>query len=126
MKTKTRSFKGTTWDVVVKPAANKISELSQRAGLYSSIDPNLVATTDNGKLIFTFGGAAGGGHSGKFVFADTTQTLKRPVTLPIQSLLLALKTASQGTPVISISEKVAKIEFDSGVIAYEYLVIAQQ
>jgi len=40
--------------------------------------------------------------------------------------LLALKTASQGTPVISISEKVAKVEFDSGVIAYEYLVIAQQ
>jgi hypothetical protein len=126
MKTKTRSFKGTTWDVVVKPAANKITELAQRAGLYASIDPNLVATTDNGKLIFTFGGSAGGGHSGKFVFADTTQTLKRPVTLPIQSLLLALKTASQGTPIISISEKVAKIEFDSGVIAYEYLVIAQQ
>ena len=126
MKTKTRSFKGTTWDVVVKPAANKISELAQRAGLYASIDPNLVATTDNGKLIFTFGGAAGGGHAGKFVFADTTQSLKRPVTLPIQSLLLALKTASQGTPVVSISEKVAKVEFDSGVISYEYLVIAQQ
>jgi hypothetical protein len=126
MKTKSRSFKGTTWDVVVKPAANKISELSARAGLYASIDPNLVASTDNGKLIFTFGGAGGGGHAGKFVFADTTQTLKRPVTLPIQSLLLALKTASQGTPIISISEKVAKVEFDSGVIAYEYLVIAQQ
>lgn len=126
MKTKSRSFKGTTWDVVVNPAANKISELAQRAGLYASIDPNLVVTTDNGKLLFTFGGAGGGGHSGKFVFADTTQTLKRPVALPISSLLLALKTASQGTPVLSISEKVAKIEFDSGVIAYEYLVIAQQ
>lgn len=126
MKTKSRSFKGTTWDVVVKPAANKISELSQRASLYASIDPNLVVTTDNGKLIFTFGGAGGGGHAGKFVFADTTQTLKRPVTLPIQSLLLALKTASQGTPVISISEKVAKVEFDSGLVSYEYLVIAQQ
>lgn len=126
MKTKSRSFKGTSWDVVVQPAANKISELAQRAGLYAAIDPNLVASTENGKLVFTFGGATGGGHSGKFVFADTTQTLKRPVTLPIQSLLLALKTASQGTPVISISEKVAKIEFDSGVIAYEYLVIAQQ
>jgi len=126
MKTKSRSFKGTTWDVVVKPAANKISELSQRAGLYASIDPNLVVSTDNGKLMFTFGGSVGGGHSGKFVFADTTQVLKRPVTLPIQSLLLALKTASQGTPVLSISEKVAKVEFDSGIIAYEYLVIAQQ
>lgn len=126
MKTKSRSFKGTTWDVVVNPSNAKISELSQRAGLYASIDPNLVATTENGKLVFTFGGAQGGGHSGKFVFADTTQTLKRPVTLPIQSLLLALKTASQGTPVVSISEKVAKIEFDSGVISYEYLVIAQQ
>lgn len=126
MKTKSRSFKGTTWDVVVNPSNAKISELSQRAGLYASIDPNLVASTENGKLVFTFGGAQGGGHSGKFVFADTTQTLKRPVTLPIQSLLLALKTASQGTPVVSISEKVAKIEFDSGVISYEYLVIAQQ
>jgi hypothetical protein len=125
MKTKTRSFKGTSFDVTVQPAANKISELSVRAGLYASIDPNLVASTDNGKLVFTFGGQGGGGHAGKFVFADTTQTLKRPVTLPINSLLLALKTASQGTPVISLSEKVAKIEFDSGVIEYEYLVIAQ-
>jgi hypothetical protein len=125
MKTKSRSFKGTTWDVVVQPASNKISELSSRASLYSSIDPNLVVSTEKGKLVFTFGGPGGGGHSGKFAFADTTQTLKRPVTLPIQSLLLALKSASQGTPVLSISEKVAKIEFDSGVIAYEYLVIAQ-
>ena len=126
MKTKSRSFNGTTWDVVVNPAANKISELAQRAGLYASIDPNLIASTENGKLIFTFGGVSGGGHSGKFVFADTTQKLKRPVALPINSLLLALKTASQGTPVVSFSEKVAKVEFDSGLIKYEYLVIAQQ
>lgn len=126
MKTKSRSFKGTTWDVVVEPSNAKISELAQRAGLYAAIDPNLTASTENGKLVFTFGGAGGGGHSGKFVFAETTQTLKRPVVLPIQSLLLALKTASQGTPKVSISEKVAKIEFDSGVISYEYLVIAQQ
>jgi len=126
MKTKSRSFNGTTWDVVINPAANKISELAQRAGLYASIDPNLVVSTENGKLIFTFGGVNGGGHSGKFVFADTKQKLKRPVALPINSLLLALKTASQGTPVVSISEKVAKVEFDSGLIKYEYLIIAQQ
>lgn len=125
MKTKSRNFKGTTWDVTVQPAANKIAELATRASLYANIDPNLVATTENGKLIFTLGGAAGGGHSGKFVFADTTQTLKRPVMLPISALVLALKTASQGTPTVSISEKVARVEFDSGVIAYEYLVMAQ-
>ena len=57
--------------------------------------------------------------------ADTTQELKSPVTLPINALILALKTASQGTPIMSISEKVAKVEFDSGVIAYEYLIMAQ-
>lgn len=125
MKTKSRSFKGTTWDVSVQAQANKISELATRAALYVGIDPNLVATTENGKLIFTLGGSAGGGHSGKFVFADTTQTLKRPITFPIQPLILALRTASQGTPTISISEKVAKVEFDSGVIAYEYLIMAQ-
>jgi hypothetical protein len=125
MKTKTRNFKGTSWDVTVQPASNKISELAVRAGLYTNIDPNLTATTENGKLVFTLGGAAGGGHSGKFVFADTTQTLKRPVVLPIQPLILALKTASQGTPTVSLSEKVARVEFDSGVIAYEYLIMAQ-
>jgi len=125
MKTKSRSFKGTTWDVTVSPVGNKISELSNRAGLYANIDPNLVASTDKGKLIFTFGGTAGGGHSGKFIFADTTQVLKHPVTLPIISLLLALKTASQGTPIISFSSKVARVEFDSGVVKYEYLVLAQ-
>ncbi len=125
MKTKSRNFKGTSWDVTVQPAANKISELATRAGLYTNIDPNMTVTTENGKLVFTLGGAAGGGHSGKFVFADTTQTLKRPVMFPIGAFVLALKTASQGTPTVSISEKVARIEFDSGVIAYEYLVMAQ-
>ena len=125
MKTKTRNFKGTTWDVTVQPSGNKISELANRARLYANIDPSLTATTENGKLIFTLGGAAGGGHSGKFVFADTTQTLKRPVVFPIQPLILALRTASQGTPTVSFSEKVAKVEFDSGVIAYEYLIMAQ-
>lgn len=127
MKTKSRSFNGTTWDVVVNPASNKIFELAQRAGLYAILDPNLIVSTENGKLLFTFGGGVnGGGHNGKFVFADTTQKLKRPVALPINSLLLALKTASQGTPVVSFSEKVAKVEFDSGIIDYEYLIIAQQ
>ena len=125
MKTKSRNFKGTIWDVTVIPSPNKISELAQRTSLYAAIDPNLVVTTENGKLIFTLGSSAGGGHTGRFVFADTTQVLKRPVTLPIGALVLALKTASQGTPTISFSEKVAKIEFDSGVVQYEYLVMAQ-
>jgi hypothetical protein len=126
MKTKSRTFKGTTWEVVVSPQANKISELSQRGTLYSSIDPNLTASTENGKLVFTFGGSAGGGHAGKFVFADTTQTLKRPVSLSIQALLTAFKMCSQGTPVLSISERATKVEFDSGLIAYEYITPTQK
>ena len=125
MKTKSRTFKGTTWEVVVKPQANKISELNARGTLYMNIDPNFVASTENGKLVFTFGGAQGGGHSGKFVFADTTQTLKRPVTLSIQAMLTAFKQCSQGTPVLSISEKAARVEFDSGLITYEYIAGAQ-
>lgn len=125
MKTKSRTFKGTTWEVVVKPQANKISELIARGTLYSSIDPNFVASTDKGKLVFTFGGGQGGGHSGKFVFADTTQTLKRPVTLSIQAVLTALKMCSQGTPVLSLSEKATRVEFDSGLIKYEYITPSQ-
>lgn len=125
MKTTSRNFNGTAWDVVVQPAANKIGEFSQRAGLYSNIDPNVILSTDKGKLVFTFGGTGGGGHIGKFAFADTTQVLKRSVTLPISSLLIALKVASQGTPVLSISEKVSQVSFDSGVISYEYLVPSQ-
>ena len=125
MKTKSRSFKGTTWEVEVKPAANKISELVQRGTLYASIDPNFVATTDKGKLIFTFGGAQGGGHSGKFIFADTTQTLKRPVTLSIQAVLTAFKQCSQGTPELKLSEKATSVSFDSGLIKYEYITPSQ-
>lgn len=125
MKTKSRTFKGTTWEVVVQPQANKISELLARGSLYANIDPNFVATTENGKLVFTFGGGLGGGHSGKFIFADTTQTLKRPVALSIQAMLTAFKQCSQGTPVLSISEKAARVEFDSGLITYEYIAGAQ-
>jgi hypothetical protein len=125
MKTKSRSFKGTAWEVVVQPQANKISELNSRGTLYANIDPNLVASTENGKLIFTFGGGQGGGHSGKFIFADTTQTLKRPVALSIQALLTAFKMCGQGTPVLSISEKATRVEFDSGLISYEYIAMTQ-
>lgn len=125
MKTKSRTFKGTTWEVVVKPQSNKISELLARGSLYANIDPNFIATTENGKLVFTFGGPAGGGHAGKFIFADTTQTLKRPVALSIQAMLTAFKQCSQGTPVLSISEKAARVEFDSGLITYEYIAGAQ-
>jgi hypothetical protein len=125
MKTKSRSFKGTSWEVVVQPQANKISELNSRGTLYANIDPNLVASTENGKLVFTFGGGQGGGHSGKFIFADTTQTLKRPVALSIQALLTAFKMCSQGTPVLSISEKATRVEFDSGLISYEYIAMTQ-
>jgi hypothetical protein len=125
MKTKSRSFKGTAWEVEVKPAANKISELVQRGTLYASIDPNFVASTDNGKLVFTFGGAQGGGHSGKFIFADTNQTLKRPVTLSIQAVLTAFKQCSQGTPELKLSEKATSVSFDSGLIKYEYITPSQ-
>jgi hypothetical protein len=125
MKTKSRSFKGTAWEVVVQPQANKISELNSRGTLYANIDPNLVASTENGKLVFTFGGGQGGGHSGKFIFADTTQTLKRPVSLSIQALLTAFKMCSQGTPVLSISEKATRVEFNSGLISYEYITMTQ-
>jgi len=125
MQTKSRTFKGTTWEVVVQPAANKISELAQRGSLYASIDPNFVASTENGKLVFTFGGTQGGGHSGKFVFANTTQTLKRPVTLSIEAVLTAFKMCSQGTPILSLSEKATRVEFDSGLIKYEYITPTQ-
>lgn len=125
MKTKSRTFKGTTWEVVVQPQANKISELLARGSLYATIDPNFVASTENGKLIFTFGGGQGGGHGGKFTFADTTQTLKRPVALSIQAMMTAFKQCSQGTPILSISEKAARVEFDSGLIAYQYIAGAQ-
>jgi hypothetical protein len=125
MKTKTRTFKGTTWEVVVQPQANKISELLARGGLYAAIEPNFIASTENGKLVFTFGSGQGGGHAGKFIFADTTQTLKRPVALSIQAMMTAFKQCSQGTPVLSLSEKAARVEFDSGLIAYQYIAGAQ-
>jgi hypothetical protein len=125
MKTKTRNFKGTNWEVEIIPAPNKISELSQRTQLYAGIHPTLTATTENGKLVFTLGSTLGGGHTGRFVFADTTQKLSKPVTLPINELILALKTASQGQPTMSFSEKVCKVSFDSGIVSYDYLVMAQ-
>lgn len=124
MRTKPRTFKGTSWNVSVAPATNKVSEFSARAALYSNIHPNIIISTENNKLMFTFGSDEGGGHSGKFIFADTTQVLKRSVTVPIQYLLLALKTASQGKSTMSIGENVVKVEFDSGLLDYQYFVMA--
>jgi len=46
--------------------------------------------------------------------------------LSIQALLTAFKMCSQGTPVLSISERATKVEFNSGLIAYEYITPTQK
>ncbi len=56
------------WDVTITPTKSKVTEFSQLAGLYSEIDKNFGAKTENGDLIFYIGDEDSANHRVRMVF----------------------------------------------------------
>jgi len=119
---KNPKFKGSKWDVTFEPLKAKISELSQRAGLYAGMDPLFTVRTEGNNLVAIFGSEGSGSHSGKMVLANGVNgTVKEGTYYPIDKFLAVMKLAADETCTINFSANVAMITADSGLGTYSYI-----
>lgn len=121
----TVKFKGTDWDVTFEPTKQKVSELTQVAGIYGGIEPNFTVKTEDGNLIITVG-AADGSLTGKRTFASNVEgELNEGYAWPLTQVLAILKLGMSGQCVMQISKRGAlQISIDTGIGKYDYILPA--
>ena len=121
----TVKFKGTDWDVTFEPTKQKVSELTQVAGIYGGIEPNFTVKTEDGNLIITVG-AADGSLTGKRTFAHNVDgELNEGYAWPLTQVLAILKLGMSGQCVMQISKRGAlQISIDTGIGKYDYILPA--
>ena len=121
----TVKFKGTDWDVTFEPTKQKVSELTQVAGIYGGIEPNFTVKTEDGNLIITVG-AADGSLTGKRTFAQNVEgELNEGYAWPLTQVLAILKLGMSGQCVMQISKRGAlQISIDTGIGKYDYILPA--
>lgn len=118
-------FKGATWNVTVSPERKKIAELSYFQGVLGGFEKRFVVSVDKGTLNFS----VGSGPTDRTVvpFATgVTGTLKHQWSWPLAQVLSILKLSeTASTTTMNISDMgVLKIEIDSGIGKYSYLIPA--
>lgn len=120
---KVATFRGANWNVTVEPAAKRIAQLSEVAGIYAGINPSFAVTTDDGKLVFEVGSAEGG-MLGRRVFAENIEgEMGTKWSWPLQTFLSIIKLG--GTVVVRFSDQGAcQIDVDSGIGTYSYILPA--
>jgi hypothetical protein len=122
-KLKTVKFNGVKWDVTIQPSLQSIQRFAFQAGANNE-HTTFIAKTDGDKLKFTFGDMSS--HAGEFVFATgVTGKLSKAWAWPVAPILSILKIADVGNASMSISDGGAlKINIDSGLVKYEYIIPA--
>ena len=119
-------FKGATWNVTVTPETKKISELAYMQGTLGGFEKRFTVSVDAaGTLIFTVG--SGPTDRTTLPFANNvTGTLKHQWSWPLTQVLSILKLSdTASTCTLSFSDMgVLKIEIDSGIGCYRYILPA--
>lgn len=120
---KVATFKGVKWDIQIEPAARRIAQLSEVAGIYASIDPAFSVKTKEGNLVFEVGSAEGG-VVGRRVFADNIEgSMATTWAWPLATFLSILKLG--GSALVRFSDQGAcQIDVDSGIGIYSYVLPA--
>ena len=120
---KVATFKGANWDVTVTPAAKRISQLAEVAGIYSGVDPAFSVKTEDGNLVLEVGSTEGG-VTGRRVFAENIEgNLSTTWSWPLSQFLAIVKLG--GTIAIQFSNQgVCQINVDSGLGVYSYIMPA--
>ena len=115
-------FKGAKWDVEFEPKKTKVSEMSQKASIYSAIEPTFTVKTEDGNLVFIFGSDTGGSHFGRMTFAaDITGIVKEGYAWPIDKFLSIIKLGMNGECTVRFSQVACMITIDSGTGVYNYI-----
>ena len=121
-KIKTVKFKGTTWNLSFTPTVNSIVKFKyQQQANKDAV--RFTTKTENNNLVFMFGDHSN--HAGSFVFHSNVngKLLNDKWSWPVGIFQSILNL--QGDKVVHISDDgVAKIEVNSGLINYEYLIPA--
>jgi len=115
-------FKGAKWDVEFEPKKTKVSEMSQKASIYSAIEPTFTVKTEDGNLVFIFGSDTGGSHFGRMTFASgISGTVKEGYAWPIDKFLSIIKLGMNGECTVRFSQVACMITIDSGTGVYNYI-----
>lgn len=122
-KLKTVKFNGVKWDVTIEPTVSAIQRFQFQAGANTE-HTNFLPKIIGNNLVFTFGDAAS--HAGEFVFAaGVTGKITKAWTYPINAVLSILKIADANNTKMSFSDGGAlKLELDSGIATYQYIIPA--
>lgn len=117
------TFKGAKWDITIEPAARRVAQLSEVAGIYGGIDPAFSVKTQDGSLVLEVGSTEGG-VVGRRVFAENVDgSLNNAWQFPLAQFLAILKLG--GTQVVRFSDQGAcQIDVDSGIGVYSYIMPA--
>jgi hypothetical protein len=121
-KLKTVTFRGTTWAITIEPTVAAIQRLKFQSQANSE-EKMFTVKTEGSDLKFYFGDVAS--HAGNFVFqSGISGSLKREWGYPVGLFISILNL--QGDKTMQFSDDgVAKINVNSGLITYEYLLPAK-
>jgi hypothetical protein len=118
-------FKPPKWDVEFKPLKSKVSEMSQKAGIYSGLEPTFTVGVKDHNLIFTFGSDQAGSHFGRMTFASNISgaSSDEDFAFPIDKFLSVLKLGMVGECTVRFSKAACMITIDSGIGVYNYILL---
>ena len=121
-------FRGTEWDLVIKPTREKIAEFSQLAALHAEIEEQFIAKTVNGDLVFYIGEEGASTHKARFTFHNNVDgNINVGMKWTINHALAALRLSESGDSVVKFSNKgVICVTVDSGLAVYNIILLASQ
>jgi hypothetical protein len=122
-KVKNVIFKGAIFNLNFKPTVAGITRLKKQSSVHSE-EPNFNAIYENGSLAMSFGNVST--HAGKFIFqSGVSGSLTKSFHWPVKQFLSIMDLT--GDKHIHISDQgVMRIEVDSGIANYEYLLPVQK
>lgn len=121
-KIKSVKFKGVNWHVTFEPTIAGVQRFRFQANANSD-EKTFIAKTEKGDLKFYFGDHST--HAGNFVFQPSVSgTLGKAWSWPIQTFLSILNLDGDKTVQMS-DDGATMITVDSGLIKYEYILLAQ-
>ncbi len=111
------------WNIVIDGITkDKLAEFQQFAGLYSEVDKQFTASTEDGNLIFNFGKEASSTHSGSMTFGEVTGSLSQKLLFPVDKFIMLMKLAvgKEGAKLMFTDKGVLGVEIESDYGLYKY------
>ncbi|RYD41108.1 MAG: hypothetical protein EOP83_34315 [Verrucomicrobiaceae bacterium] len=120
-------IKNVPWDITIKPSKSKISEFQQLASLYSDVDKNFGAKTENGNLLFFFGDDNSSTHRASMVFESGVEgSLNAGLQWSAAQLIQVLKLANSEGRIRITSRGVLSVEVETTHGSYKYFLRAMR